>query len=73
MWDVEPDSDVDATYNEIAERAINETRPGSIILLHAMYPNRGESYKSVAKIINELKARGYTFVTVSELLTRQRG
>lgn len=71
MWDVEPDSDASASYNEIAQRAIDETRPGSIILLHAMYPSRAESYKAVGKIINELQGRGYQFVTVSDLLSRQ--
>jgi len=68
-WDVEPDSDADATAGEIARKAVEETRPGSIILLHVMYPNRIESYKSVGKIITDLKSRGYEFVTVSELMT----
>jgi len=68
-WGVEPDSDADATAGEIARKAVEETRPGSIILLHVMYPNRIESYKSVGKIITDLKSRGYEFVTVSELMT----
>jgi chitin deacetylase len=67
-WDVEPDSEPDLTAGEIAGRAVEQTRPGSIILLHVMYPTRIESYKAVGKIINDLKARGYDFVTVSELL-----
>lgn len=67
-WDVEPDSEADATAGEIARKAVEETRPGSIILLHVMYPNRIESYKSVGKIITDLKSQGYEFVTVSELI-----
>ena len=70
-WDVEPDSDARATAGEIAQRAVQNTRPGSIILLHVMYPNRVESLKAVGTIINELKERGYEFVTVSELLAEQ--
>ncbi len=67
-WDVEPDSDENATAGEIARRAVEETQPGSIILLHVMYPNRVESYKAVGKVINDLKARGYEFLTVSEMI-----
>ena len=70
-WDVEPDSDARATAGEIAQRAVQNTRPGSIILLHVMYPNRVESLKAVGKIINDLKERGYEFVTVSELLAER--
>ena len=70
-WDVEPDSDARATAGEIAQRAVQNTRPGSIILLHVMYPNRVESLKAVGTIINDLKERGYEFVTVSELLAEQ--
>ena len=72
MWDVEPDSDTNATAAEIAQKAIAETRPGSIILLHVMYPDRVESYKAVATIISELKSREFKFVTVSELLAEQK-
>jgi peptidoglycan-N-acetylglucosamine deacetylase len=68
MWDVEPDSDSRATAAEIAHNAIEQTRPGSIILLHVMYPNRVESFKAVPVIINALQEKGYEFVTVSELL-----
>jgi peptidoglycan-N-acetylglucosamine deacetylase len=43
-------------------------RPGSIIILHVMYPNRRESMKSVKMIVEGLRAEGYEFKTVSELL-----
>lgn len=72
-WDVEPDSDTKAKAGEIADRAVAQTRSGSIILLHVMYPNRVESYKAVPAIINRLKEQGYEFVTVSELLAAGRG
>ena len=71
MWDVEPDSDPGAKASEIARTAIAGTRPGSIILLHVMYPDRVESFKAVSTIIAELKSREYKFVTVSELLAEQ--
>jgi peptidoglycan-N-acetylglucosamine deacetylase len=70
-WDIEPDSDTPTTAAEIARRTIAEARPGSIILLHAMYPNRAASFNAVRTIIDELKAQGYEFVTVSELLAAE--
>lgn len=69
-WDVEPDSypEIAADANKIVEHVMANVRPGSIIILHVMYPNRRESMKAVKGIIDGLKAQGYTFKTVSELL-----
>ena len=72
-WDVEPDSypEVAADSEKIVEHVLSKTRPGSIIILHVMYPNRAESLKAVTKIIEGLKAQGYSFKTVSELLAAE--
>ncbi len=69
-WDVDPDSypEVAADSDKIAEYALSRARPGSIIILHVMYPSRGESLRAVRKIVEGLKAQGYSFKTVSELL-----
>src|SRR5215207_10715085 len=69
-WDVAPDSDLaaDADAGAITRHVLNRTRPGSIILLHVMYPSRAETMKAVPFIIEGLKREGYRFVTVSELL-----
>lgn len=70
MWDVEPDSyaDVAASSTGIVKHVISRVKPGSIIILHVMYPSRIASRKAVPTIIDELQSRGYSFVTVSELL-----
>jgi peptidoglycan/xylan/chitin deacetylase (PgdA/CDA1 family) len=68
FFDVEPDSDVTASANRIVEQVLAQTKPGSIILLHAESKNRLESFKAVAGIIDGLKQKGYDFVTISELL-----
>lgn len=70
-WDVEPDSfpEVGSDANKIVEHVLANVKPGSIILLHVMYPSRKESLKSVKGIIDELKSHGYEFKTVSELLS----
>jgi peptidoglycan/xylan/chitin deacetylase (PgdA/CDA1 family) len=69
-WDVEPDSELaaDADAAAIARHVLNRTRPGSIILLHVMYPSRAETMKAVPLIVEGLAREGYRFVTVSELL-----
>ncbi|WP_280195197.1 polysaccharide deacetylase family protein [Nocardia farcinica] len=69
MWDVEPDSGTTADAATIAEQAVRETRPGSIILLHVMYGNAAESLAAIPRIVDDLRAQGYRFVTVSDLLT----
>ena len=51
----------DAVYTEI----INNTEDGSIILMHDIDQS---SVDGAAKIIPELKAQGYTFVTVDQLI-----
>jgi peptidoglycan/xylan/chitin deacetylase (PgdA/CDA1 family) len=69
-WDVEPDSfpEVGSDASKIVEYVLANAKPGSIILLHVMYPNRKESLRSVKGISAGLKSRGFEFKTVSELL-----
>jgi chitin deacetylase len=69
-WDVGPESDreVASSADRIVQRVLDETRPGSIILLHTMYESRAESREALPAIIQGLRERGYRFVTVSELL-----
>ncbi len=70
-WDVDPDSGlgVAADSESIAAYVLAHARPGSIILLHVMYPSRRESLKAVGEIVERLRAEGYGFQTVSELLS----
>lgn len=69
-WDVEPESfdDVAATADGITQHVLAETKPGSIIILHVMYKSRETSRQALPGIIDGLKARGFRFVTVSDLL-----
>lgn len=69
-WDVEPEKD-DAIANDghaIASQVLDNIKPGSIILLHVMYKSRHASMESVPGIIKGLKDKGYTFVTIDQLL-----
>lgn len=69
-WDVEPESypDIAADPGKIAAHVLEKTRPGSIIILHVMYASREPSRLALPAIIDGLKARGFRFVTVSDLL-----
>ncbi|WP_158169581.1 polysaccharide deacetylase family protein [Mycolicibacterium smegmatis] len=67
-WDVEPDSATEPTADLIVAQTIDQVRPGSIILLHAMYGSRGPTRAALPRIIFELQSAGYRFVRVSELI-----
>jgi peptidoglycan/xylan/chitin deacetylase (PgdA/CDA1 family) len=69
-FDVEPETfpEIDADADRMVEYVLSNTRPGSIVLLHPWYRNRGNTRAALPRIIEGLKARGYRFVTVNELL-----
>jgi peptidoglycan/xylan/chitin deacetylase (PgdA/CDA1 family) len=56
----------------IAQRILRQTKPDGIILLHDLVDPTNVGYNgtvaSIAPIISTLQARGYTFVTVKQLL-----
>jgi len=73
LCDVEPESysEVAAGAGKIVQHVVGQARPGSIILLHVMNASRSESVRAVPAIIQGLRSKGYTFVTISELLAMQ--
>ena len=66
-WDIEPETFVQKS-EDLIKHTLDNTKNGSIILLHVMYSNRNESMKSVRPIIKGLREKGFEFKTVSELL-----
>ena len=52
----------------IVEKALEGISSGSIILMHDGGGNRDQDIEALPQIIDQLQNRGYTFVTVSELL-----
>ena len=66
-WDIaDPDEARDATA--YANRVLTQVRPGSIILIHAMYSSRRIAREALPLILAGLRQRGYRAVSVSELL-----
>lgn len=70
LWDIEPESDpaVAASPEQMVAHVLARVQPGSIILLHVMYPSRETSRRALPAILVALQARGYEIVPVSELL-----
>lgn len=69
-WDVAPENfpKIAKDPQALTDYTVSQTRPGSIILLHVMYDSRQATMQAVPAIIRQLKAQGYRFVTVHELL-----
>ncbi|WP_246227154.1 polysaccharide deacetylase family protein [Propioniciclava coleopterorum] len=70
MWDVEAEDfggGPPQPASDIAERVLAQVRPGSIVLLHP-WNGRAATQEATGEVIDELRRRGYRFVTVSELI-----
>ncbi len=71
LWDVDPDDWRDPGPSVVEDRVLNGwkestgVRPGSIVLSHDIHKGTVEAEPD---IIDKLKAKGYKFVTVSELI-----
>ena len=64
-WSVDPRDWESRNANKIVEAVLDDVRPGSIILLHDIYDS---SVDAALRLVDELQAQGYWFVTVEELL-----
>ncbi|HPH78515.1 MAG TPA: polysaccharide deacetylase family protein [bacterium] len=69
MWDIEPDTYFAGDATEITAYTLNNTKPGSIILMHPFCQTTCAADRAVLPgIIDGLKKKGYRFVTVGELV-----
>lgn len=57
---------------QIVADIVRQVRPGSIILLHPMYKHTATSRAALGEIVTDLRAEGYKFVTISQLLTYKK-
>ena len=65
LWDVDPLDWKKPGSGVVASRILSGARGGSIILLHDIHAG---SVDAVPQVLDGLLAKGYTFVTVSQLL-----
>lgn len=74
LWDIEPNSypEINSSSEKIVNYVIDNVKPGSIILLHPMYDEKGNTINAIKGVIEGLKTKGYTFKTINELLKMQK-
>ena len=65
LWDVDPYDWKRPGPAVVRSRILKETRPGSIVLSHDIHPGTIDAMPST---FDELEAKGFKFVTVSELI-----
>jgi peptidoglycan/xylan/chitin deacetylase (PgdA/CDA1 family) len=70
LWDVDPLDWKDRNAATVARRIIASARPGSIILSHDIHAT---TIAAMPEVFDALLAKGYKFVTVSELLAMDKG
>src|SRR6266404_9784039 len=68
MWDVDPLDWKRPGPNVVCNRIVKNTRAGSIVLAHDIHPGTIEAMPCV---LNQLEAKGFKFVTVSELIAME--
>jgi peptidoglycan/xylan/chitin deacetylase (PgdA/CDA1 family) len=67
LWDVAPDDWMMPGADTVARNVLDQTRPGSVILLHDSGGDRSDTVAALPLIIEGLLARDYRFVLVDEL------
>lgn len=65
LWDVDPLDWKRPGPAVVTRRIVRATRPGSIILSHDIHPG---TIKAMPETFDQLQAKGFRFVTVSELI-----
>lgn len=68
LWDVDTQDWMGPSPDQIVQSAVSGAQPGSIILLHDGPGNRASTVAAVPRIIKELRAKGFEFATVGDLV-----
>jgi peptidoglycan/xylan/chitin deacetylase (PgdA/CDA1 family) len=68
QWDVDPADWARPGGAVIAGRVLSAVRPGSIVIMHDGGGDRSETVEALRTIVPTLLARGYSLVTVPQLL-----
>lgn len=67
LWSVDPDDWKEPSRPVLLHRVVSRAEPGAVILLHDIHASTVEA---VPAMIEGLRRRGLSFVTVSELMAR---
>ena len=67
-----PDNQHQLPASEIVAEVMKEVSKGNIILFHDGGGDRSQTIAALPQVIDELRAKGYRFVSVADLLGKQR-
>lgn len=67
QWDTDSQDWMNKGVSSIVERVVGKAHPGDIVLLHASDSVK-QTHEALPIIIDELRKKGYEFVTVTDLL-----
>ncbi|MFJ8301239.1 polysaccharide deacetylase family protein [Streptomyces sp. NPDC094447] len=68
QWDVVSGDAFAKDADAVAEQVLDGVRPGSLVVMHCTRSAAPVTEEAVRRIVPELRARGYRFVKVSELM-----
>lgn len=68
LWDVDPTDWASPGAGAVHDRVVGAVGPGSIVLMHDGGGDRSGTLAALPTVIDALRARGYRFATVSQLL-----
>nr|WP_231129383.1 polysaccharide deacetylase family protein [Bifidobacterium choloepi] len=68
LWDIDSEDWRKPGVDQIVANVVNYAHNGAIALMHDGGGDRSEDIKALPTIIDKLKADGYTFVTIDELV-----
>lgn len=64
-WSVDPRDWESRSTKKVVQAVLETVKPNDIVLLHDIYPT---SVEAALQIVDDLQGKGYSFVTVEELL-----
>ncbi|MEW1695857.1 polysaccharide deacetylase family protein [Streptomyces sp. NPDC091278] len=70
QWDVVSGDAFAKDADAVAEQVLDGVKPGSLVVMHCTRSAAPVTETAVRRIVPELRARGYRFVKVSELMDR---
>ena len=69
QWDIDTEDWKRPSAGNIVSRVVRNVRPGAVVLMHDGGGDRSHTVAALPQIIKQLKAMGYSFVTISQLPT----
>ncbi|MFE5297971.1 polysaccharide deacetylase family protein [Streptomyces sp. NPDC056632] len=70
QWDVVSGDAFAKDADAVAEQVLSEVKPGSLVVMHCTRSAAPVTERAIRRIVPELRAKGYRFVKVSELMSR---